>query len=133
MNINFAKYREQDLIQLVGCFADVYKENEQGELIDPICYKDAGWLTEKPITVISEKFNFENYVLDILNKHFCTEIKEQDVCICGNMLMFWVQENENGYDDENGEYFVKYSIILKINGIQVKESDLSIICPDFEY
>ena len=125
---NFAKYRKQDLIQFIGCFADVYKENEQGELIDSICCKDASWLSEKPITAISEDFNFEGYILDVLNKHFCTEIKENDVCICGNLLMFWIQENEDGYDDDNGEYFVEYSVRLSINGISVEEEDLFALC-----
>ena len=34
--MNFEKYRELDTIKLHGISADIFQENEHGELIDPL-------------------------------------------------------------------------------------------------
>ena len=39
--MNFEKYRKLDTVKLEGIIGDVYKQNEDGELIDPIMCKDA--------------------------------------------------------------------------------------------
>lgn len=95
--------------------------------------KDASWITQKAIFGKSEDFNFENYVLECLNQVCYPELKAADIAICGNCLIFWMRENEDGYFDENGEYDVEYSVSLEINGRIIQENDLVELCPNFEY
>lgn len=86
--MNFEKYRAVDTIQLVGLDAAVFQENENGELIDPICWKDADWISGKPVRARAEDFNFEQYVINSINDHFYPELKPQDIVICSNTLQF---------------------------------------------
>lgn len=132
--MNFNKYRQKDTIQLIGCCADVYKENEDGELIDLLICKDASWMSQKPIHAKAENFDFENYVLGCLKDICCSVSKATDICICGNTLQFWATENADGYFDDNGEYYVLYSLFIEINGKTVDdEEELSELFPNFDY
>lgn len=60
--MNFEKYRELDTIKLHGISADIFQENEHGELIDPLRGKDADWLTGKSTLAKAE--------ISILNNSF---------------------------------------------------------------
>ena len=132
--MNFEKYRAIDTIQLVGLDAAVFQENEDGELIDPICWKDADWISGKPIRARAEQFNFEEYTLNAINDHFYPELKPLDIVVCGNTLQFWIREDADGYCDEDGEYFVLYVVALKINGMIIDDEDeLASLLPSFEY
>lgn len=131
--MEFNKYRTMDTLKLVGIIAEVYMENNEGELIDPIMCKDADWLTEKSINIKAEDFDFEKFVLNSLNKHFIEELKPEEISVCGNYLSFWKRENEEGYEDENGKYYVSYSVLIKLNGQYVEEEDMMELFPHFEY
>lgn len=131
--INFEKYRKFDVIKLHANLADIYKENEKGELIGPIACKDTGWLTQKSVFAKAEEFNFEDFILNEINRNFLTDVEPKDMQICGSELHFWKQENVTGMEDTAGEYFVNYAVAITINGKCLEEEDLSKIFPDFEY
>lgn len=132
--MNFNKYRQEDTIQLIGCCADVYKENEDGELIDLLICKDASWMSQKPVHAKAENFDFENYVLGCLKEVCYSILKATDICICGDTLQFWARENSDGYFDNDGEYYVLYSLLIEINGKTVDdEEELSELFPNFDY
>lgn len=131
--MNFEKYRKADTIKLHGIIADVYKKNEEGELIDSICSKDADWLTGKSIFVRSESFNFEQFVLNEINPHFIYDLKPKDITLYGGCLCFWIQEDADGIEDLNGEYLVSYTVAVSINGQYIDEEDLHEIFPNFKY
>ena len=44
--MNFEKYRKADTIKLHGIYGDIYQESENGELIDSMRSKDAGFCIE---------------------------------------------------------------------------------------
>ena len=132
--MNFEKYRAIDTIQLVGLDAAVFQETEDGELIDPICWKDADWISGKPVRARAEGFNFEEYVVNSINDHFYPALTPRDIVVCSNTLQFWIRENADGYCDENGDYFVLYCVALKINGMIIDdEEELAALLPSFEY
>lgn len=133
-NVDFSKYKELDTILVRGLGGDVYQENEYGELIDPMFYKDASHVKQETQTTDLYSFDFEQFVLSVIdNEFFVEEIKPQDISICGNALCFWVQEDEDGFPDDDGEYFVSYAIAVDINNITVEEDDLAKLFPNFEY
>lgn len=131
--MNFEKYRELDTIKLHGIFADVYTPNEKGELIDPVCGKDVLWLTGKSISAKSENFDFEKFVLDGINKEFIYDLEPTDIFICGGYLYFWKREDDDGIEDQNGDYYVSYAVAVTINGKYIDEEDLHDIFSNFEY
>ena len=131
--MNFEKYRKLDTIKLHGVIADIYKENEKGELINPICSKDVSWLTGKSISVKSEEFDFEKFVLDEINPHFMNDLTPKDITLCSSCLCFWKQEDADGMEDPKGEYFVSYAVAVSINDQYIDEEDLHEIFPNFEY
>ena len=131
--MNFEKYRKFDVIKLHANLADIYKRNEKGELIDPIGCKDYSWLTPKSVFAKAEEFNFEDFILNEINRNFLTDVEPKDMQICGSELHFWKQENVTGMEDAAGEYFVDYAVAITINGKCLDEGDLSKIFPDFEY
>lgn len=131
--MNFEKYRELDTIKLHGISADIFQENEHGELIDPLRGKDADWLTGKSTLAKAENFNFEQFVLNEINQHFINNLEAKDICICGSCFSFWKQEDDDGLEDDNGKYFVSYAVSITINGKYIDEEDLYELFPDFEY
>lgn len=131
--VNFEKYRELDTIKLYGISADIFQENEHGELIDLLRGKDADWLTGKSTLVKSENFDFENFVLTEINQHFINDLEAKDICICGSCLSFLKQEDSDGLEDDNGKYFVSYAVSVTINGKDIDEEDLHKLLPNFEY
>ena len=114
--MNFEKYRELDTIKLHGISADIFQENEHGELIDPLRGKDADWLTGKSTLAKAENFNFEQFVLNEINQHFINNLEDDD-----------------GLEDDNGKYFVSYAVSITINGKYIDEEDLYELFPNFEY
>lgn len=131
--INFEKYRKFDVIKLHANLADIYRKNEKGELIDPIGCKDISWLTQKTVFAKAEEFNFEDFVLNEINRNFFINVEAKNIHICGSELHFWKQESVTGMEDAAGEYFVDYAVAITINGKCLEEEDLSKIFPDFEY
>lgn len=131
--MNFEKYREFDTIKLYGISADIFQENEHGELIDPLRGKDVYWLTGKSTLAKAENFNFEQFVLNEINQHFINDLEAKDICICGSCFFFWKQEDDDGLEDDNGKYFVSYAVSITINGKYIDEEDLFELFPNFEY
>ena len=131
--MNFEKYRELDTIKLHGISADIFQENEHGELIDPLRGKDADWLTGKSTLAKAENFNFEQFVLNEINQHFINKLKPEAICIRDKNLSFWKQEDDDGLEDDNGKYFVSYAVSITINGKYIDEEDLHKLLPNFEY
>ena len=131
--MNFEKYRELDTIKLHGIYGDIYQESENGELIDSMRSKDADWLTGKSVFAKSESFDFEKFVLKELNQHFINKLKPEAICICGSCFSFWKQEDDDGLEDDNGKYFVSYTVSITINGKYIDEEDLYELFPNFEY
>lgn len=133
-NVDFSKYKIIDTVRVRGLTGDVYQENEYGELIDPISYQDASWIDESKQTNDLYSFDFEQFVLSVIaNWFYGQHVKSNDVGICGDSLCFWVQEDENGYYDKDGEYFVSYALAVEINNTTVEEDDLAKLFPNFEY
>lgn len=127
------KYRYYDYITINGIDADVYQENEHGELINPIMCKDFSYF--RAVSTIADDLTAlyknewetaQNWFLTMLDENFYFEKTPiiSDFCICGDTIQFWNRENANGESDTNGEYFVLYTLVVKINGIQVEENDL---------
>lgn len=131
--MNFEKYRKLDTVKLEGIIGDVYKQNEDGELINPIMCKDADWITGKSFNIKAEEFDFEKFVLENLNSRFINDLKPEDICICGSYLSFWKREDADGIEDEKGKFFVSYCVTIKLNGQNVEESDMIEMFPHFEY
>lgn len=77
--MNFEKYRKFDVIKLYANLADIYKRNEKGELIDPIGCKDYSWLTPKSVFAKAEEFNFEDFILNEINRNFLTDVEPKDM------------------------------------------------------
>ena len=133
-NVDFSKYREVDTVRIQGLSGDVFQENEDGELINPISYKDAGWAKQETQTTDLYSFDFEQFVLSAIeNNFYYDEVTPGDIAICGGALCFWVQEDDNGYPDDAGDYFVSYAIALYINNTMVEEDDLAELFPNFQY
>lgn len=130
--INFNKYRNTDTIKLVGIIADVYMENDRGEIVDILISKDVDWLTGKAINIKAENFDFENFVLNSLNENF-SGLKPEDIAISGSCLSFWRREDGDGNEDKNGKYCVSYHVSIQLNGQFIEEEDMEKLFPNFEY
>lgn len=128
------KYRVYDTFTFKGIFADVMKENEEGELID-LFSKDAGWISGPRVCVASdltiERKTPAQYLLDILNARYFDGLTPVDMNICGDLIQFFNQENEEGFNDKNGLYYTLYGIEIIYNDTPVEEEDLRELFPEF--
>lgn len=121
--INLDKYRIYDYLTLQGIDAIVEQENTEGELVNHVMCKSASWI--KRNFVLPAGFNeYARWCVDELNQQLCTNLTVADIMPCDDYLEFTIQENADGYPDENGNYFTTYVVQLKINGVPVDESDL---------
>lgn len=130
------KYRVYDTFTFKGIFADVMKENEEGELINLFC-KDAKWMDAPRVCVASdltiERKTPAQYLLDTLNARYFDGLKPEDMNICGDTIQFYNRENEEGYNDENGLYYTLYGIEIIYNNMPVEEEDLHELFPEFQW
>ena len=133
---NADKYRMYDTFSFRGIFADVMQENKDGELIT-LFYKDARWI-DAPRVCIASDLTIENkrpahYLLDVLNARYFDGLQLEDMTICGNSIQFYNQENEEGYNDENGKYYTLYGIEIIYNNTTVEEEDLYELFPEYQW
>ena len=133
---NADKYRMYDTFSFKGIFADVMQENKDGELIK-LFYKDARWI-DAPRVCVASDLTIENkrpahYLLDVLNTRYFDGLQLEDMIICGNSIQFYNQENEEGYNDENGKYYTLYGIEIIYNNTTVEEEDLHELFPEYQW
>ena len=134
--INYDNYRGMDTLVLSPVFAEVYEENELGELIDPIngyalsehIYEKSEMMTHTQL----EKLDVQRWIYDHLESKFYID-SFTDISICGATLHIWQREDKDGVVCKNGDYYVDYMFELYINGIRVGEDDLNELCPNFEW
>lgn len=136
------KYRLYDYIHIQGVDAEIFKENEQGELINPINYKDFSYFRAVStiagdLTVLhnNEYIATSEWFVTMMNDkfYFHRPVKITDFQICGETIQFWNQENANGDSNKNGEYSVLYAVTVKINNIQMDENDLQYLFAEMEW
>ena len=134
---DYERYRVLDTLQLVPLYGEVFKENEQGELIDCVntfSMRDFDWgktsyFSHKEM----EGFDIQQWIYDFITTKIHGIDCYQYISICGGTIQVWQQEDENGEYHERGKYFTLYSWQLKLNNITVVEEDLNTLCPNFDW
>lgn len=126
-------FKIMDSVELKGVTAYIHKKNELGKLVDLNLCKSVDWITGGSREVRAENFNFEKFAIDSINACFVEELKCSDISICDSYLAFWKQENAEGYEDEDGEYYVNYVVAIELNEKSIEEDDMQKIFPHFNY
>ena len=134
---NYEKYRILDTLHLVPLYAEVFKENEQGELIDCVNTFSLRALDMEKKSYFSHKelegFDIQQWIYDFITTKIQGIDCYQYISICGGNIQVWQQEDEDGAYNERGKYFTLYTWQLKLNSITVVEDDLNELCPNFDW
>jgi len=126
--MDFAKYRDKDIVKLIGIKGMVYHKSDIDKLI--FC-KDADFLTGRTEFVHAEDFDFCKYVVDTINQLSLEPTYTEDISIHDSYLTFWKIENAYGMEDPSGEYYVHYTIEIQLNGRYIEKEDMNYIFPRF--
>ena len=126
--MDFAKYRDKDIVKLIGIKGMVFHKSDIDKLI--FC-KDAGFLTGRTEFVHAEDFDFCKYVVDTINQLSLELTYAEDISIHDSYLTFWKIENAYGMEDPSGEYYVHYAIAIQLNGRYIEKEDMNYIFPRF--